>query len=307
MLVFLLLMTTDIVLFAQEEKPVVAVLAFECRGVKHTDMQLLVDIISINILETGKCHVIGRLEQKKLLAGFEYIPAGRMSEKEYREAGERLFADFLIGGYITDNGRTIEFIVELYDVTFSLLLKTETYALSSFEEMVLQARPISRKLLKTIEATYHGINPGLRVFESLSPVPIKERIPFLLPKGVLNETGAELKRLANRVLYEMLSSGRFIPYLAETTYTDGAINTAEVIPLLAESKCHYAAAVMKEDSGYSFVVYGINLIRLHTVVINTPFEPVFEAKRIAQSIEEELPFLSQEILAYEIKSNIMVE
>jgi hypothetical protein len=304
---FFMLIISDFLLHAEEVKPVVAVLEFERGGVERIDMLLLVDMMGVNLLETDRCHVIGRLEQKKLLSGFEYAHAGGLSGKEYREAGERLFADFIITGYVDNNGRKVEFGVELFDVTFSRFLKTETYTLSSFEELISRVRPISQTLLDTIVSTHHAIKPGVRVFESLSPVPIKERILFVLQKGVLNPGDAELRKLANCVLYEMLSSRRFLPYLTEIIYVDGTIDKEETAIFLSESNCHYAAAVVRENSGYSFIVYDNDMIQRHAVVIDPVFDPVREAKRIARSIEEELPLLPQEILASEIKKNIMVE
>jgi hypothetical protein len=290
-----------------DDKPVVALLDFTCSGLGQNDGLLVVDLLNLDLLQTDSCHVIGRLERNRLLSGFEVSSSERSFQKEYKEAGDRLFADFIAAGGIVKSDNTLVMTVHLFDVTFSKLIQTDNYTFASFTELIDSCRSVSGNILEKIEKAIHPDNPGTRILDSLSPIPFKERILFLLPKGSLDTETAGLKELLNLVLSGLIPSRRFIPFVSEVDYRNDA-NDDDVVRLLIRNRgCHYAAIIRREKNGVDFIVMDAEMKRMRAIPISVPFDAKTKSMSIIKEIEEKLPLLPQSVLAAELKDNILVE
>ncbi|MBN1697639.1 MAG: hypothetical protein JW881_09010 [Spirochaetales bacterium] len=288
-------------------KPVIAILESGSRGISGTDCQTLIDLLGANLLETNECHVIGRLEQKKLLDAAEFGKKQGLSRRDYEEAGRRLFADFIIVMSIDSEGEAVVLSVELFDTVFSRIIENHTNEFGSIDALAVFMRPLSRKILQSILQTDHRIDPGERVLETLSPVTVKERILFLLPAFANDETTARVREILHRVLQGIITSRRFMPFIAEISPLNGTPERKEAEEILSASDCHYAAMIVNDNGVFRFVVFGENNGDLYSRTIGSLQEPEIEAAVIIRMIEEKLPFLSQDILAAELKKNIRVE
>ncbi|MBN2535690.1 MAG: hypothetical protein JXB88_22620 [Spirochaetales bacterium] len=290
-----------------EEKPVIAVLDFISKGIPQKDVHMLVDLLSLNLLETESCYVIGRLERYKILKDLGYSSKTMLNKNDYKEIGERLFTDFIIYGKVARKKNLYEFELSLLNITFDNNTVSEKHTFPSMKEMIDTFRIISKNLISYIKKYNVTYDPGFRILDSLSPVPIKERILFFMQEGTVNEKDAGIKELLKHILSGLLLSRRFIPYFTEVMYEEDPFFTEKIHEFVKKRNCHYSAFVKKEKETYHFIIAGQDMVHILDIPFSLPVDPEQDSGLILASIYEKLPPLSQDILINEIKRNISVE
>ena len=114
------------------EKPVVSVLefSFKGKGIKKSDVSLLVEIMSHTLMETDLYYVIGKRERNRLLKAYNYVPGYLADPKNYKEIGEKLFSDVILGGDIIRKNEKYIFTIHVFDVS-------SAYTISSIQRIAL--------------------------------------------------------------------------------------------------------------------------------------------------------------------------
>jgi hypothetical protein len=293
-----------------EDKPLLAVLDLTYSGISRKNALLLVDTIIMNMLETGRFHLISRTERNNLLMAKQYPLNDIINSKFYPEIGKLLYVDYLLGGNIEVRKKSVQLSVFLYEVESQAFRSKEEREYPGFEEMIQQIREplhdlIDKAVLKTGVTQFSA-----RVLEQLSPVPIKEKVLFVFPNNDCTTEQAVQKEMIYFLISLLTEDSRFLPYYIEISYDmnepplDSFLNHAQL------KNCNYFAFVKQEHESQppspSIVLYGEDLDEKLKVSLASPFQSEIKAYEIKKSMTD-LPPLSQNIVVQELRKNLYLE
>ncbi|MBN1523418.1 MAG: hypothetical protein JW904_02940 [Spirochaetales bacterium] len=317
LLSIVLLLFIPAVCLAAETQTLLLVADFEYSGITEQEMQLLVDLYSYTIFETGKYIVMNRYERNKLLKGFGY-KQNRLNDKSaYLEAGELLQARALVTGTCFREGNTLSIALTLWDIGSVTEVCTVTRMFGDMSDLITTSRQITEELTGGKINEYQtapkdtGETAGLSA--SLYLAAIRERLLIVLPDGILEPDIAAARLLTGQTAAFLLNSGRASVTFSSFAYDIGSPDYRALQKLLEKRNCHTLVLVEKKEGVISLYFYEpleneelSGLIKLKIPLLLSANRQA-EAKRIAGIIETKLPRLSPRMIARELDNENLIK
>jgi hypothetical protein len=293
-------------LAAGENKPVIAVLDFSASVLSTRESGAMIDHINQILSETNRFYVIGRRDRNRFLREFDFPESYAADENTYADVGRKLYADYVIGGRIERDEKGYTVFAALYHVPTATRINSVNRTFTSLPEMRSDFRGLFLLLIDNIKKSISVDTPGERLLNSLSPVTVREKILFILRKNCPDANLAACKDIVNRVMRNMAENKRFVPYFTENDYDVSAKNEDLARRLLSERDCHYAVILQKGDAAFSLSVTGEGAGIIMTLPIDVKNDRDKEADTLTREMEQ-IPLLSEDIIAREIDNNIVFE
>ncbi len=291
------------------ELPVVTVMDFSVNEISKADGNAFTDLFIYNIHETGKYLVIERNERNKLIKGLGVSLENDYSENEIREIASLLNADIAVTGEISVDEGLLVLKIRKIHVDSGLENTDFTGKYHTVNEMTEDFRRISGELFPAGSAeTANLFSPG-KIAASLTPLPITERMLFVVPSGKMTPELAYFKQLLIRLSELLLKNGNVSIYFRNYN-AEQAMPDLQELQTEADKNNYHSIILIKEAEEKSepavLTVYERDLKIRTEIRINKEDEMETVFSDIKSAFCENAYFVPQEILLKEIKRNIKI-
>jgi hypothetical protein len=288
------------------EKPLLAVLDLDYQGVSKRDATLLTDIMTMNIMETGKVHCISRLERTKLLKAHGFPLAESKIKEYYPEIASLIYADYLAGGMIKKEKTGYRITLHLYENAGQQIIKIKEAVYPDFDAGMNNMREFTIDFLSGVTFTFSPTDLSGKVTASLSPVPIKEKILFLFDAHHGTREWAHIKKLFYILITLFTEDPRYQPFFTESK-EDVLGPASGEFQMPGNSMDYQWIALCKEvKDQFYFILYTTYGEEKFAIPLDRDFSPEKKAEEIHARFND-LPPLPQGQLIKEIRKNLYLE
>ncbi|MBN1697171.1 MAG: hypothetical protein JW881_06640 [Spirochaetales bacterium] len=293
-----------------EEKPLAVVLDFSGSGISEKDTLFLIDILTINLLETGKVNMISRTERNAFLQARQFPLSEMAGTGSLPELGKLLYADYLIGGKITGDKGPVKLTLFLYDAESGRISDLKTREYSEFAGLIDNLRDCAHELVLCIPPGQSRTALSQKVLKQVSPVPVREKILFIFRKHDVTGAEAAQKDMFYSLVSMLTDASRFIPYYTEIDFDFTAPPLEAFVRDARSKECGSFAFIRQTTDGHrpshSFVVYDNSLTERLAVPVDPPVDPEEKAREIGELMTEHL-LLPQRMIGEEVRKNLYLE
>ncbi|MBN2441168.1 MAG: hypothetical protein JXJ04_07470, partial [Spirochaetales bacterium] len=282
-----------------QDKPLLAVLDLDHSGISKREATLLTDIITMNIMETGTFHLISRPERTNLLNAHGFPLKESKIANYYPEIASLIYADYIVGGIIKKEKKTVTIALHLYEKESQHIIKAEEKDYISLEEGMNNMREFVKELLSGVSYKVSSEDFSQKVINSLAPVPIKERILFLFHKNHTTPDWARIKTLIYILINHLTENPGYLTFFTEIEKDEGFLTKEDLQILAGRKQCQTIVLCSEEEEVFFLTLYESDGVEKLRVPLSRDFDPGEKAKEIIVKVTA-LAHISQESLIKEI-------
>lgn len=147
LLSLLFFIALPVILFAQNDKPVITILDFNTTGISQQEASLIVDFMSSYIVETRRYIVIDRMQRESILREIEWSVSDCTDEDCQLEVGKMLAANLIVVGSLGRVGDRYILNLKLIDVETGATLNTASNRFDDINSLIDSSDSVVRQLI----------------------------------------------------------------------------------------------------------------------------------------------------------------